>query len=151
MQDLSIAENVLKTMLSKLGFEVSTTVVEEASGPCIQITSEQSDLIIGNNGDRLEDLQYLMNRIVSIKDPSIPRIKVDCEEYRKKQEEQLLEKAKSLAEKVRGDGKSAKTRPLNAYYRRLVHNVFTDVEDITTSSQDGNARYKRVIISKVEK
>lgn len=151
MKDLSAAENVLKTMLGKLGFEVSTKLVEESGGPCIQIFSEQSELIIGKNGDRLEDLQYLLNRIVSLKDPSLPRIKVDCEEYRKQQEEQLLSKARSLAEKVREDGKSARTRPLNAYYRRLVHNVFTDVEDIATASQEGNGRYKRVIISRVEK
>jgi len=112
--------------------------------------SNDSEHIIGKGGDRLEDLQYLMNRIVSQKFPEIPRIKVDCDGYRKKQEEQLIEKINSLADKVREDGKPARTRPLNAYYRRLVHNAFTDQEDISTSSPDGNARFKRVTISRAQ-
>ncbi len=149
MKDYSTAESVLKTMLGKLGFEVDLVTRDEASGPCINIISEDSSTIIGKNGDRLEDLQYLMNRIISRKDPSLPRIKVDCEDYRKQQELLLLEKVNSLADKVRADGKPARTRPLNAYYRRLVHNAFSEVDDIQTSSPEGVSRYKRIQISLV--
>jgi len=149
MTDYSPAEEVLRTMLAKLGFEAELQTEEEADGPCIQISSSDSSYLIGKNGDRLEDLQYLMNRIVSESHPDLPRIKVDCNGYRKEQESILLDKVKSLAEKVKEDGKSARTRPLNAYYRRLVHNSLADEKEVQTSSPDGSSRYKRVTISKV--
>lgn len=150
MKDYSAADSVLKTMLWQLGFEVSVEIVEEADGPCACISSPDSQIIIGKAGDRLEDLQYLMNRIVSIKHPELPKVKVDCDGYRKAQEALLLENVMSLAEKVREEGKPARTRPLNAYYRRIVHNAFTDVEDMVTSSPEENTRYKRVKIEQVE-
>jgi len=127
MTDYSPAEEVLRTMLAKLGFEAELQTEEEADGPCIQISSSDSSYLIGKNGDRLEDLQYLMNRIVSESHPDLPRIKVDCNGYRKEQESILLDKVKSLA----------------------VHNSLADEKEVQTSSPDGSSRYKRVTISKV--
>ena len=148
MNDFSAAEEILKTMLAKLGFETVVTTVEEKDGPCLNIESADSSHIIGKNGDRLEDLQYLLNRIVSKNEAPLPRMKVDCENFRKNQEAQLLEKVRVLADKVKQDSKPARTRPLNAYYRRLVHNALADDEQIITSSPQGDARYKRVTLSK---
>ena len=150
MSEYGAAEKVLKTMLSTLGFEVEVVTKVTVDGACMQIQSDQSELIIGKNGDRLEDLQYLVNRIIVKKEPNMARIKVDCEDYRKNQEAHLLGKVASLAEKVKVDGKSARTRPLNAYYRRIVHNAFTDDTEVKTSSPEGSSRFKRIQISKKE-
>lgn len=150
MNSYSQAEAILKTMLERLGFEVSITVSETVDGICFDISSFQSKYIIGKNGDRIEDIQYLLNRIISIKDPELPRIKVDCEGFRKEQERQLLETVYDIAEKVRTTEKSIRTRPLNSYYRRIVHNAFVEVDDITTSTPSEESRFKRVIIAKVE-
>lgn len=150
MSEFALAEDVLKKMLSTLGFEVDVAFEVSHDGPCMQIQSEQSSILIGKNGDRLEDIQYLVNRIAQKHDAKLPRVKVDCDHYRENQEEQLLEKVRSLAEKVRADGRPARTRPLNAYYRRLVHNAFIEDSEIETTSPDGNSRFKRVLISKKE-
>jgi len=141
------AEKVVRTMLGHLGFEVDVVIEEGTDGPCLQLSSPDSQFIIGKNGDRLEDIQYLVNRIVSKHFPEMPRVKVDCDGYRKIQEEQLLEKVVELAHKVKADGRAARTRPLNAYYRRLVHNVLAEIEGIETSSPEGNSRYKRIKIA----
>ncbi|MDB9741301.1 single-stranded DNA-binding protein [Akkermansiaceae bacterium] len=148
MNNFQDAENALKTLLGKLGFEISVEVTETEEGPVFNIISEDSEHIIGKNGDRIEDIQYLLNRVISQKDETIPRIKVDCEGYRKKQEEELLEAVVNLANKVKETGSSVKTRPLNSYYRRLVHNALVDVEGVSTSSQQLDSRFKRVTISK---
>jgi len=144
------AEQVVKSMLGHLGFEVDVTFEEGEEMTTMQLSSSDSSYIIGKNGDRLEDIQYLVNRITSIKDESAPRIKVDCDGYRATQESQLLEKTVELAYKVQGDGRPARTRPLNAYYRRLVHNALKDIEGIETTSPEGKDRYKRITIKPVE-
>ena len=60
----------------------------------------------------------------------------------------LLEKARSLAERVQESGRPMKMPPLNAYHRRLVHNALQSMEGIVTESEDGDSRYKRITIRK---
>ncbi len=141
------SEKILATMLEKLGFSAQIEQEETQEALCLQILCEDSKLIIGKNGDRLEDFQYLVNRILQKHYPDAPRVKVDCDHYRKKQEEALIEKAKLLAQRVLKEGKAARTRPLNAYYRRIVHNALEDFDEVETSSPRGNTRYKRIQIT----
>ena len=139
------AEKILIKMLGHLGFEIQVERVGDEDGVCLNITTDESKCIIGRNGDRLEDLQYLVNRVLQKHYPDAPRVKVDCDDYRQEQEIKLVERAKELAVKVVESGKSVRTRPLNAYYRRIVHNALTD-ESVTTNSPKSPARYKRIEI-----
>lgn len=140
------SEKILVTMLGHLGFSIEVERVMNEDGLSLHIKTDDSKVMIGKNGDRLEDLQYLVNRILNKHFPDAPRVKVDCENYRHAQETKLVEMAKHLAEKVMGSGKSVRTRPLNAYYRRLVHNALAGIEEIETESPKGGARYKRIEI-----
>lgn len=143
------AEKILVTMLGKLGFEVEVEHISTEDGLCLQVKCADTKHIIGRNGDRLEDLQYLVNRILMKHFPDAPRVKVDCDSYRLLQEEKLIQNAIELAQRVKESGRSVRTRPLNAYYRRIVHNALVDYEGVVTSSPNGNARYKRIEIKAV--
>ncbi len=140
------AEKILMTMMGHLGFDIEVSGERMDSGLCLHIGSEHSKSIIGKNGDRLEDIQYLVNRILQKHYEDAPRVKVDCDRYRQGQEGDLLSNVKELAIKVAQTGKSVRTRPLNAYYRRLVHNALMDAP-VETHSPQSPARYKRVEIS----
>ena len=142
----SAAEKILITMMGHLGFEIEVTGEELGDGLCLHISTEHSKSVIGRNGDRLEDIQYLVNRVLQKHYPDAPRVKVDCDGYRLSQEQILVAKALELAEKVTETGKSIRTRPLNAYYRRIVHNALAEVS-VETHSPKSPARYKRVEIS----
>lgn len=149
MNEVEAAGKILQSMLDKLGFQVELEVTQHEDGPCLNIIAEETTHLIGKYGDRLEDLQYLTNRILCKHYPDAPRVKVDCDRYRAKQEEKLLETAKETAYKVRGDGKPRKLKPLNAYYRRLVYNALGEVEGINKTSPKGDTRYKAIEISKI--
>lgn len=140
------AEKILTTMLSHLGFQIEVISEKLDDGLCLNISTEHSKSIIGRNGDRLEDIQYLVNRTLQKHHPDAPRVRVDCDQYRQEQEFKLAQKAKELAAKVAETGKSVRTRPLNAYYRRIVHNALADAP-VKTHSPKSPARYKRVEIS----
>lgn len=135
-------------MLTKLGFHVQYERSETDDGACLNIITDQGAHLIGKGGDRLEDLQYLMNRVLNKHYPDAPRVKVDCDHYREKQEVELIADAQQTAQQVSEDGKSRRLRPLNAYYRRIAHNALADIEGIKTSSPKGNSRYKKIQIEK---
>ena len=113
----------------------------------MQIHSGESEAIIGKDGDRLDDFQYLVNRIVRRHMPKAERIKVDCGHFRSIQEDHLNDEVKGIADRVKTTGKAFQMRPLNAYYRRLVYNVLADDPQIVSHSPQGDDRLKRITIS----
>jgi len=147
MTAVEAAHKILDTMLGHLGFTATIEVQESGDGPCLQIHTGESAALIGSDGDRLDDLQYLVNRILRRHFPKAERIKVDCEHFRSIQEDQLHEEVRSIAERVKATGKTYQMRPLNAYYRRLVHNVLVESPDVVSHSPDGEDRLKRITIA----
>jgi spoIIIJ-associated protein len=147
MTTVESATKVLDTILGHLGFTATIELQETHDGPCLQIHSSQSDAIIGRDGDRLDDLQYLVNRIVRRHFPKAERIKVDCGHFRSIQEDQLHEEVAGIASRVKSTGKPFQMRPLNAYYRRLVYNVLVADPEIISHSPPGEDRLKRITIS----
>lgn len=146
MKVADAARRILDTMLGHLGFPVNIEIQEGDDGPCLQILTTESAYLIGRDGERLDDLQYLVNRILRKHFPDAPRVRVDCEHYRAIQEDHLNQEVLGLAERVKASGKPFRMRPLNAYYRRLVHNALVDVEEVESVSPSGSERLKRITL-----
>jgi spoIIIJ-associated protein len=144
MKPEEAASKILDTMLGHLGFHANIEVQETDEGPCLQILTSESQHLIGRDGERLDDLQYLVNRVLKKHFPKAPRIKVDCEHYRAIQEDHLIEEVRGLAERVKASGKPFRMRPLNAYYRRLVHKALVDHPEVESVSPGGDERLKRI-------
>jgi spoIIIJ-associated protein len=60
---------------------------------------------------------------------------VDVGDYRKGQEERLIEGAREVAERVRRTGSEEKLDPMNAYERKLVHDVVAEFEGLESVSE----------------
>jgi len=75
-------------------------------------------------------------------------VQVDVEHYREMREDGLVQKVKQLAEMVRKTGRPYHLDPMNAYDRRIVHNVFKDDPGIMTWSPPDEARLKRITLKK---
>tara|TARA_B110000285_G_scaffold233256_1_gene306466 strand:- start:1984 stop:2433 length:450 start_codon:yes stop_codon:yes gene_type:complete len=148
MNEVEAAGKILISMLNKLGFEAELEISEVEDGPCLDIKTNEGAHLIGKHGDRLEDLQYLTNRILTKHYPDAPRVKVDCDHYRANQEQKMLASVREIALQVVDDGKSRQLKPLNAYYRRLAHNTLAEIDGIVTNSPKVDSRYKRIEVSK---
>lgn len=144
-----LAADAANSILSSLGFEFQLSTEPSDEGVCVMITSPDARFLIGEEGDRLDDLQYLVNRVVQAKWADAPRVRVDCDNYRARTEAKLLRRARSRAERVLQTGKPLLMEKLNAYQRRLVHNELAKIEGIATESEDTESRFKRITISKL--
>ena len=147
MSPVDAAKKILDTMLGHLGVTATIEIQDTLDGPCLQVSTSESSLLIGQDGDRLDDFQYLVNRILRRHFPQADRVKVDCEHYRAIQEDKLSNEVRGIAERVKATGKTFKMRPLNAYYRRLVHNALLNHPDVVSHSPEGEDRLKRIVIS----
>ncbi len=147
METNEIAREVLDTMLGYLGFVAEVELDSTRDETSVQVLTGEPDLLIGDRGERLDDIQYLVNRIIQSQHREAPRIRVDVDHHREVQEQNLLEEAEHLVERVVHSGEPAKMPPLNSYHRRLIHNHFSKHPQIKTWSPSDTARLKRITFS----
>lgn len=142
------AKEILDTMLGYLGFVCDIKEFETANGLVLQIYTPERERLIGRHGETLEDIQFLLNRLLQVQDREAPRAQVDVEHYREMREDGLVQKVKQLAEIVRKTGRPYHLDPMNAYDRRIVHNVFKDDPEVMTWSPPDDSRIKRITLQK---
>lgn len=141
-------KEILDTLLGFLGFVVNIEEQRTNNALVLQIFTGESKRLIGRRGEVLDDIQYLVNRLVQAQDPDAPRVVVDVEHYRTMQEDELVDQVRRMAERVRITGKPIQLHPMNSYDRYIVHNLFKDDPEIATWSPSDDARVKRITIKK---
>ena len=138
-------ETLLK-ILQHLGFDARVEAHTDDDGLTLDVLAEDSDRLIGRQGQTLSDLQYLLNRIVFQQDTSAPKITVDVDGYRAEVRAALVKRAQEAAEKVRRYGEVVEMEPLSAFDRRIVHHALKDDPDIVTQSVEVDGTNKKVIL-----
>ena len=143
------AKELLDTMLGYLGFVVQIEETQNESGsPTLQIYTEEADRLIGREGETLEAIQFLLNRLLQSKDVEAPKWIVDCEMYRSMRQDKIVHHVKQLAERVRLSGRPLQLEPMNSYERRIVHEAFKDDPEVATWSPSDSARIKQITLLK---
>ena len=144
-------QELLDTMLGYLGFafDIQESVAEDGT-ITLQIYTAETERLIGPEGQTLDDLQFLLNRLLQAKDRHAPRVIVDVEHYRAMRQDGFLQKIRALADQVRQTGRPVQLEPMNSFDRRLVHNAFKDDPQIKTFSPSDDARLKRITLARCQ-
>lgn len=145
MDPLDTAQEILDAMLGYLGF--AATVAADRGSRSLHVSTSDGGLLVGRQGERLEEITHLLNRLLLDRIPEAPRVSVDVEGYLASRDFRLIEEAEAVAARVVATGKTLKLEPMNSYQRRLVHNHFKDHPEVRTWSPEDNARLKRISIS----
>jgi spoIIIJ-associated protein len=140
------ARETLELMLGHLGLVFEVEEMEPAGRHVLNVHSRESGRLIGRDGQVLEDLQYLLNRILNRGEEGSANVIIDVEGYRQKEKQDFLGRIREMADEVRRSGQPKVLAPMNSFDRRLVHQAFADDPDIVTQSEESSARLKQVTL-----
>lgn len=128
----------LNNILASSGVNVSCTVRvaddPEVGGPIIDISGEDSGLLIGRRGQTLQSLQFVVNLIVRKEFGESARVVMDVEQYRQRREASLRDMANKVADRVQQTGRSITLEPMSAADRRIIHISLANRDGISTES-----------------
>lgn len=144
----SPAKDILDTMLGYLGFICEIDEEAREGFLLLQVHTTEKERLIGRHGEILDDVQFLLNRIVQTRFPEEPRVQIDIEYYREMREDGIVQRARQIADLVKKTGRPFHLDPMNSYDRRIIHNAFKDDPDITTWSPSDDSRIKRITLKK---
>jgi spoIIIJ-associated protein len=137
-------------MLGHLGFVFEIEEVQQDNQIVLNIKTRDPGRLIGRDGHTLEDLQYLLNRLVHGPEEAAGPVIVDVEGYRQKEHQDFLSRVRFLAQRVKETGKEEVLPAMNSFDRRLVHQVLADDPDVATESEPGQARLKQITLKPVK-
>lgn len=143
-----ILKNTLEDLLKKLEMNYSDIEIteEEKDLYIINIKSENPSEIIGRHGETIHALQHILKIITWRKHGTEKQfnINLDADNYKKRQEENVIKIAERKVEMLRKTSRSQSLPPMSPFFRRKVHlhlmgAGFDDIE--TTSVGDDDLRH----------
>lgn len=142
-----VLKETLEEILNKIEADYSKITIneDEKDNFSININSENPSLLIGYHGENIQALQHILKVLAWKKCPNEQfNILLDIDDYRKRQEENVLNLAMRKIEAVRANGRQQKLPPMSSYFRRKIHTLcmgagYDDIE--TFSEGDGDLRH----------
>jgi spoIIIJ-associated protein len=145
------AQEWLSTLLRHCGLalDVSTALPEAASTRLNHfggywltladenLSAEQQDVLLANNGHVLDALQYLVNATLNLGQTGEGQAAytVELAGFREQRYLELAQMAEDVAQEVRQTGAEVAMTPLPPAERRLIHMLLAEAEDLETHSR----------------
>jgi spoIIIJ-associated protein len=134
------------SIVGAMGFESRIDVYDADSFIAVDVAPDNTALFIGQKGETIDALQYLVNAAVYRKRPFVKRIILDAEGYRQRRVEAIQGIAHRTARRAIRERQTVELPPMNPSERRIVHLFLRDNPRVTTFSE-GSGENRRVKIS----
>ena len=143
---LNEIKDLVTSIVGAMGFESRIDVYDAGSFVAADVTSDNTALFIGQKGETIDALQYLINAAIYRKRPFVKRIILDAEGYRQRRIEAIQGMAHRTARRAVRERRTVELPPMNPSERRIVHLFLRDNPKVTTVSE-GSGDNRRVKIS----
>ena len=148
---IQYAKKYLEDLLSFFGLNTDVYATTE-DHEVIELNVPSTHLngfLIGQQGDTMRALQYLVSNALRNSGFEYSRVNVDIADYKKARADQIAERTEDWIKKVQESGEPMELNPMNAADRRIVHKTANDA-GLTTESV-GEGRDRHIILTPAKK
>jgi spoIIIJ-associated protein len=143
---LQEVRNLAASVVNAMGFEARIDVYDADGFIAVDVAPDNTALFIGQKGETIDSLQYLINAAIYRKRPFVKRIILDAEGYRQRRVEAIQGIAHRTARRAVRERRTVDLPPMSPSERRIVHLFLKDDPKVTTASE-GSGDNRRVRIS----
>ena len=151
-KDLGKIKKITEEFFQKMTIEAKIEVKKSKGNTfSIDLETEDPQILIGEGGKTLNEIQHLLKailkkKLLSKKEMTEPFfIDLDISDYKKKKYQYLKEMARSLADEASLSKKEKILSPMSPAERRIIHLELAEREDVTTESI-GQEPKRRVVV-----
>lgn len=138
--------DLVSSILEAMGFESRIEVYDAGGFIAADVAPDNTALFIGQKGETIDALQYLVNVAAFKERPFFKRVVLDAEGYRQRRVEAIQGMAHRTARRAIRERRTVELPPMNSSERRVVHLFLSDNPKVTTESE-GTGDNRRVRIS----
>lgn len=137
---------LVSSILDAMGFEARVEIYDAGGFIAADVAPDNTALFIGQKGETIDALQYLVNVSAFRERPFFKRIVLDAEGYRQRRVEAIQGMAHRTARRAVRERRTVEMPPMNSSERRVVHLFLSDNPGVTTESE-GSGDNRRVKVS----
>jgi len=144
---ITYAKKYIEDLLSFFG--LNTDVATHCEEDVIELSIPSTHLnafLIGQRGETMRSLQYLLSMTLKNKDAELSRVNVDVASYKHHRAERLADQVREWCEKIVKTGKTTHLKPMNPADRRVAHKVVEEYGSLTSHSE-GESRDRHLVVS----
>ena len=144
-EEADLAADFVEGLLDRLDLpgDIEIEITEEQA--LLNLDDVGSGLLIGRRGATLDALQELVRCAVQRQTERRSRVRVDVEGYRSRHVEKLRDRCREAIAQVRETGQPVRLEPMDAYERKLMHDLVAKTGGVTSSSEGAEPK-RRVVI-----
>jgi spoIIIJ-associated protein len=142
--------DLIRELINKMGVDANVEAEDGVHGKIFNISSPDSNLLIGQHGANLYALQILAHAYAFKNFSIAERFGIDVDDYRRKSEWYLRETAKKALEQMKRTHRPVALEPMPAYERRVIHAYLSEDFSVDTESI-GYEPNRRIVIKPKEK
>jgi spoIIIJ-associated protein len=139
-------DEFMTSLVEAMGLNATVDAYDAGDVIAVEVATKETGLFIGQKGETIDAIQYLLNVAIYKNRPFVKRIVVDSEGYRQRRIEAIQGMAHRTARRALREKRPLSLPPMPAAERRVVHLFLKENPDVTTSSE-GKEQDRRVIIS----
>jgi spoIIIJ-associated protein len=139
---IRFAKKYLEDLLSFYG--LNTDVNSSATDDVVELhipSTHMNAFLIGQNGDTLRALQFMVSSALKNGSYELYRVNVDVADYKKQRAERLAERAQDWLKRVKESGAPMDLEPMNSADRRIIHKIAEENGLETISVGEGRERH----------
>lgn len=128
----------LEELLERMGIDAIAEPSSRGDHMYVDIVEASEDdvaLLIGHAGQTLDAIQELTRMAVGRQLDERIRVVIDVDDFKKRHEDRLSEKAQEAAERALETGEPVALDPMNAYERKIVHDAVAAIDGVESSSK----------------
>lgn len=146
-EELLLATDRFATeLIDALGFDGTVDTFDTDEAIYVEFATGHTGLLIGQKGETIDAVQYLINVAIYKDHPFVKRIVVDTEGYRQRRVEAIQGMAHRTARRALREKRRLSLPPMSAAERRVVHLYLKANPGVSTASE-GQDEDRRVVIS----
>ena len=146
IQEGEVAGDYLEQLLDILDYDGDIDLDVEGGRAIVAIVgADDLDPLVGSRGATLDALQELTRLTVAQQTGVRTRLMLDIGGYRAGRRTELSELAATSATRVIDSGETVRMNPMNAFERKIVHDVVTATDGVRSESE-GEDPARRVVI-----
>lgn len=147
---IDFAKKYLEDLLSFFG--LNTAITAHCDEDVIELSVPSTHLngfLIGQRGDTLRSLQYLLSMALKNSQAELTRVNIDIANYKRHRAERVEEQVREWCKQVVDSGEAMHLKPMSPADRRTAHRVVAEFNQLTSHSE-GEGMDRHLVISKAE-
>lgn len=144
-EEAEMAADFVEGLLDRFDLPGDLEIEVHEDQAFVNLQDIDSGILIGRRGATLEALQELVRSAVQRQTERRAHVRIDVEGYKARHTEKLRDKCREAIAQVRETGEPFRLEPMDAYERKLMHNLVARTGGVTSVSE-GHEPKRRVVI-----